>query len=77
MLLLLSFFTLITGPRRSLSLKLSDTRVYEPQIRTRLGTAAHLCKAVVLKLCVYSDWLSDECKRVDCMIRVLVCGSVE
>ena len=25
------FFTLITGPRRSLSLKLSDTRVYEPQ----------------------------------------------
>jgi len=27
------FFTLGTGPRRSLSLKLSDTRVYEPQIR--------------------------------------------
>ena len=27
------FFTLVTGPRRSLSLKLSDTRVYEPQIR--------------------------------------------
>ena len=26
-------FTLVTGPRRSLSLKLSDTRVYEPQIR--------------------------------------------
>ena len=26
------FFTLVTGPRRSLSLKLSDTRVYEPQI---------------------------------------------
>ena len=25
-----SFFTLVTGPRRSLSLKLSDTRVYEP-----------------------------------------------
>jgi len=24
------FFTLVTGPRRSLSLKLSDTRVYEP-----------------------------------------------
>ena len=32
------FFTLLTGPRRSLSLKLSDTRVYEPQIRARLGT---------------------------------------
>ena len=30
------FFTLATGPRRSLSLKLSDTRVYEPQIRARL-----------------------------------------
>jgi len=28
------FFTLVTGPRRSLSLKLSATRVYEPQIRS-------------------------------------------
>jgi len=36
-----SFFTLVTGPRRSLSLKLSDTRVYEPQIRACLGTTAH------------------------------------
>jgi len=27
------FFTLVTGPRRSLGLQLSDTRVYEPQIR--------------------------------------------
>jgi len=24
------FFTLVAGPRRSLSLKLSDARVYEP-----------------------------------------------
>jgi len=24
------FFTIVTGPRRSLSRKLSDTRVYEP-----------------------------------------------
>jgi len=31
------FFTLVTGPRRSLSLKLSDTRVFEPYIRARLG----------------------------------------
>ena len=31
------FFTLVTGPRRSLSSKLSDTRVYEPFIRARLG----------------------------------------
>jgi len=38
------FFTPVTGPRRSLSLKLSDTRVYEPQIRAHLGTTAHLCK---------------------------------
>jgi len=37
-LLLRFFFTLVTGPRRSFSLKLSDTRVYEPQIRARLGT---------------------------------------
>jgi len=36
--LLLHFFPLVTGPRRSLSLKLSDTRVYEPQIQARLGT---------------------------------------
>ena len=35
------FSTLVTGPRRSVSLKLSDTRVYEPQIRARLGTSAH------------------------------------
>ena len=28
--LLLFFFALVTGPSRSLSLKLSDTRVYEP-----------------------------------------------
>jgi len=32
--------TLVTGPRRSLSLKLRDTRVHEPQIRDRLGTTA-------------------------------------
>jgi len=39
------FFTLVTGPRRSLSLKLGDTRVYEPHIRARLGTTAHFCEA--------------------------------
>ena len=38
------FFTLVTGPRRSLSLTLSETRVYEPQIRARLGTTAYLCR---------------------------------
>jgi len=46
----LLFFTLVTGPRRSLNLKLSDTRVYAPQIRARLATTAHFCKAVALEL---------------------------
>ena len=32
------------------SLKLSDTKVYEPQIRALLGTASHYCEVVVLKL---------------------------
>ena len=40
------FFSLVTGPRRSLRLKMSDTRVYEPQIRARLGTTAHFCEVV-------------------------------
>jgi len=31
------FLTLVTDPSRSLSLKLTDTRVYEPQIRARQG----------------------------------------
>ena len=35
------FFTLVTGPRRFLSLKLSDTKVYEPYIRARLGKPQH------------------------------------
>jgi len=30
------------------SLGLSDTKVYEPQIRARLGTASHFCKAADL-----------------------------
>jgi len=29
------------------SLELSDTKVYEPQIRARLRTAAHFCEVVV------------------------------
>ena len=33
--LLFFFFTLVTGPRRSLSLKSSDTRVYAPEIRVQ------------------------------------------
>ena len=44
--LLFFFFTLVTGPRRCLSLKLSDTRGYEPRIRARLGTTTHFCEVV-------------------------------
>ena len=32
------------------SLELSDTTVYKPYIRTHLGTAAHFCEVVALKL---------------------------
>ena len=35
------FFTLVTGPSRSLSLKLSDTKVYEPQIRLEIPLCLH------------------------------------
>ena len=38
------------GPAGSLSLKLSDTRFYESQIRARLGTTAQLCKAGILQV---------------------------
>ena len=31
------FFTIVTGPRRSLSPKLGDTRVSEPQIRAQMA----------------------------------------
>ena len=33
------FSNLVTGPRRSLNFKLSDTRVYEPQIRACIDVA--------------------------------------
>ena len=32
------------------SLELSDRKVYEPYMRALLGTAAHFCEVVVLKL---------------------------
>ena len=31
------------------SLEFSNTKVYEPSIRTRLGTSAHFCQVFVLK----------------------------
>ena len=33
--------------REEASLKLSDIRVYEPQIRARLSNTAHFCEVVV------------------------------
>ena len=30
------------------SLELSDTTIYEPQIRALLGTASHFCEAILL-----------------------------
>ena len=36
------FSTLVTDPRRSLTMKFSDARVYEPQIRARIETTAYL-----------------------------------
>ena len=44
------FFALVTGPSRSPSLELSDTRVYAPQMRARVGTTAHVCIVAVLEL---------------------------
>jgi len=63
-----SSFTLITGPTRSLGLRLSDTRVYEPQIRARLGTTAHFCEVVVLKF----GWGSSEQVLVDWRVHTVL-----
>ena len=38
------FFTLVMGPKRSLSLTLIGSRVCEAQIRARLVTTARLCE---------------------------------
>ena len=40
------------------SLELSDTHVYEPQIRALLGTASHFCEVVVLSRCACEKLLS-------------------
>ena len=48
----------------SLRLKLSDTRVFEPQMRARLGTTAHFSQEVSLKLApcytTRRDWQMSE-----------------
>jgi len=61
------FFTLVTGPRRSLRLTLSDTRVYEPQIRARLGTTArsHVGGWVLQASCSSSFLLLSSLKLSD------------
>ena len=46
-------FTLVTGPRTSLSIKLSDIRVYEPQVRARLVTKTRFCEVLPCCLAVY------------------------
>ena len=66
---MLFFFTLVTGPRRTLSLKVSDTRVYEPQIRARLVTTAYLCKVAVLKL-VMADTMGRRTRVRDLLVRI-------
>ena len=58
---LFCFFTLVTGPRRSLSLKLSNTRVYEPQIRF-LGfdqPRNYSLGRPNFKVCIESEFFSD------------------
>ena len=52
------FFTLVTGPRRSVSLKLSETGVYEPQIRGLLVATTHLCEGVVASAAGHSPFPS-------------------
>ena len=65
--ILLLLFALSTSPRRSLSLKLRKTRVYEPQIRARLVTTAHFCEALILKLrAVPVEYNSQCCGLTDC-----------
>ena len=49
------FFTLVTRPRRSLSLRLSDARVYEPQIRA--------LSAQMTEVFLTHDWANDELGR--------------
>ena len=53
--LLFFFLTLVTSPRRSLSLQLSDARVYEPLIRARVGNhntpiRSKVCESAVMAL---------------------------
>ena len=41
------------------SLELSETKIYEPQIRTLLGTASHFCEVTVLQLTLHNTFESS------------------
>ena len=58
------------------SLDLSDTKVHEPEMRTRLGTAAHLCRVGVLKLRALLQTLESWFKRggIMCMGYEMYCN---
>jgi len=64
------FFTLVTGPRRSLSLKLCDTRVYEPYIRA-YRSATPRCRAnleTIRQSRPYSGLGVSHCRYVECRV---------
>ena len=69
------FLTLVTGPRRSLSPELSDTGVYEPQVRARLVTAAHFCEVLVFKLTPERQAGSSDHSRGCLLLLLLLCYS--
>jgi len=55
-LIALGSFEQVSSPSVLLSsLELSNTKVYEPQIRALLGTASHFCEVVVLKLITFEQ----------------------
>ena len=53
-----------TGPRRAVSLKLSDTRVYEPEKRTRLGRNREMCTLSHVHVRMVSTTSSQSCEAV-------------
>jgi len=70
-LLSLLFFTLVTGPRRSLSLKLSDTKVYEPQIRAgRAALHTGVCRSPGFS----GAWLYRVRPGECCLVRIIGYG---
>jgi len=54
------FFTLVTGPRRSLRLELSDTRVSARQIQARLGTTWSVYTSTTAPVCMQRGCLAPE-----------------